>query len=161
MSSELAWDNSSRALGAVAQADVDPKLEGPTCPGQPQVLPNRYTMQARIAGCPCRTVLRRAVAGVGLVSKRARCRRRGDPRLPSKYTDRAAMDHLGAVGGMMPPLGHRNGLSRKEEQRCTCGSCVVSHLRARPTRLPRSGRRSGRSDCVPSPASATLTSESI
>jgi hypothetical protein len=51
--------------------------------GQPQVLPNRYTMQARIAGCPCRTVLRRAVAGVGLVSKRARRRRRGDPRLPS------------------------------------------------------------------------------
>ena len=48
----------------------------------PHALPDRYTMRARIAGCPCRTVLRGAVAGVGLVSKRARRRRRGDPRLP-------------------------------------------------------------------------------
>jgi hypothetical protein len=35
---------------------------------------------ARIAGCPCRTVLIRAVAGVGRVSKRAPRQRRGDPR---------------------------------------------------------------------------------
>jgi hypothetical protein len=36
--------------------------------------------KARIAGCPCRTVLRGAMAGVGLVSKRDRRRRRGGPR---------------------------------------------------------------------------------
>src|SRR5215217_4621049 len=33
MSLELAWDNSTRALGAVAQVEVDPKLEGSTRSG--------------------------------------------------------------------------------------------------------------------------------
>src|SRR5215207_6190395 len=50
---------------------------------QPHTLTDRYTMWARIAGCPCRTVLRGALAGVGQVSKRGRRRCRGDPRLPS------------------------------------------------------------------------------
>ena len=48
---------------------------------QLEVLPGRYTVRARIAGCPCRTVLRGAVVGVGPVSKRDQRRRRGDLRL--------------------------------------------------------------------------------
>src|SRR5215213_2670595 len=42
----------------------------------------RHRGLVRIAGCPCRTVLRGAEAGVGLLSKRGRRRRCGDPRSP-------------------------------------------------------------------------------
>jgi hypothetical protein len=63
---------------------VGPLLVCRAVPGRQPLLPSgRLPSRARIAGFIHRTVLGRAVAGVGLVSNWARRRRRGDPRLPS------------------------------------------------------------------------------
>ena len=52
-----------------------------------------------------RTVLGRAVAGVGFVSNRARRRHRGDPRLfLFSYTDSAQLDHSALGAGVI--AGH-------------------------------------------------------